>query len=52
MLPKNEIKIYSLSSGKIFDVNIKGKQILKIDENKEKIIIVDFNKIKEILDLK
>lgn len=52
MLPKNEIKIYSLSSGKIFDVHIKSKQILEINESKKKIIIEDFNKEKEILDLK
>lgn len=52
MLPKNEIKIYSLSSGKIFDAHIKSKQILEINERKKKIIIEDFNKEKEILDLK
>lgn len=52
MLPKKEIKIYSLSSGKIFDVHIKNKQILEINESKKKIIIEGFNKEKEVLDLR
>src|SRR3972149_4521093 len=40
VFPKNKIKIYSLSSGKIYNVDIKSKKIINVIEDEKKVIVV------------
>lgn len=51
MYPKNQIKLYSLRTGRIYDTNLKGKRILEINEIEKKITVADFEDNEEIIKL-
>lgn len=52
ILPKREIKVYSLSSQKTYDADLMSKKILSISEEKAEIIVLDPDDNKETITMK